>query len=231
MDNKDIYFNFPIVLLQGAFENIRGAMGDIMDYAGFAHTLKLEYGSQQEKMLAAGEYFFIKFSPTSYTRGKELYDSIPENTPKAGIKKELCFDYYQNPKSCDDIVYLLAFLALKSMIGSKPYIKATNSYLVARMAGIASVQEKLTAPETKLDAFFTRRKFDKVKLELQLNWHVCIYSHYTRGFYVSFEEKFPLDKLVLEAEKHRATLKARQLQATKNAARENALKILTLKNK
>ncbi|MGD9929314.1 MAG: hypothetical protein AB7U05_04795 [Mangrovibacterium sp.] len=223
------YLNFPIQLLQNAFKDIRQAMNNIMYYAGYVHTLKLELGEEQEKIKAAGEYLGITWGNpiAAYLDGEKLFHEIPTNSPHTGINKHLCFDFYDNPKSNDEIAVLLAYLALKSIIGPKPYTKTTNDNLIARMGGFVSKKdisgEQLPEPLSKYN---TRRKLDKIKIDLQTNWSVNIYARYTRGFYVSFDQAFTLDQLVFEAEKRRKRAEEKQLQQRKNEAFERALKKL-----
>lgn len=239
------YFNFPVMLLQDAFNNIRKTMDNIMFYAGYVHTLKLEFGDESEMMKSAGKYFGMKYGSNyeSYRNGKMLYDSLLENLPMTGINKDVCFDFYKNPKSADEIAVLLAFLAIKSIIGKKSHIKSTNDFLMARMGGYASIKQLLPSlpkswdkynsnekmvlmqkvlPEP-LAQYATRRKLDKIKFELQANWNVNYFAYYTRGFYISIDKTFDLNKLVLEAEKRRKSTRQKQLKQKKVDARRNAL--------
>jgi hypothetical protein len=126
----DKYLNFPVALLCDAFTSIRQTMNNVMSYAGYVYTLKLEHGDQGEK---------------------------------------------------------LAYLAIKSIIGSKPYIKLTNEFLIARMAGCATIAELPNPLPLPLADYATRRKLDKIKFELQTAWNVNIYSRYVRGFYASID--------------------------------------------
>jgi hypothetical protein len=40
-------------LLDGAFDNISVTMNNIMDYSGYVHAEKLEFGDEAERMKAA----------------------------------------------------------------------------------------------------------------------------------------------------------------------------------
>ena len=228
---EDKFLNFPVQLLQDAFKDIRQTMVNVLDYAGYAHTLKL-HGSDSKKMEDAGHYFGITWGNTlkSYRDGKTLYESIPQNSPMAGINKDVLFDFYKNTKTLDEIAVLLAFLAIKSIVGIKPYCKVTNAYLIARMAGYAKIEDIPHPLPQPLAQYNTRRKLDKIKKELQLNWNVNIYSRYTRGFYVSIDNKFELNKLVFEAEKRRKSTKEKQLKQRNDEARRLAKKKLNSTN-
>jgi hypothetical protein len=231
--SDDRYFNFPIQMLQDAFCDIKGTMDKIMDYAGYAHTLKLELGDDMDKMRSAGSYLGITYEDRSgsYKNGKIWYDSIPVNSPMVGINIEMCFDFFNNHKTQDDISVLLAFLAIKSIIGRKAYCKMTNEYLITRMGGYARIEDLPNPLPHPLSGYYTRRKLDKMKSELQLNWNVNIYSYYTRGFYVSIDNKFSLDKLVLAAERNRKSTREGKLRQQKIKARKKALRALRNPNK
>jgi hypothetical protein len=224
------FFNFPIGLLDGAFDNISVTMNNIMDYSGYVHAEKLEFGDEAERMKAAENYFGVTYGnyQRSYNNGEQLFNSLPPNLPMSGINKDVCFDYYKQHKNPNQIAVLLAFLAIKSIVASKAYYKTNIDQIGVRMAGFASIRDVDKIPGS-LSQFMTRRKFDKIKYELQTNWKVNFYSHYTRGFYVSFDEKFSLEKLVFEAEKNRKSNKERELQTRQKEAREKALKIINLK--
>jgi hypothetical protein len=146
-----------------------------------------------------------------------------------GINKDVCFDYYKQYKTPDQIAVLLAFLAIKSIVGSKSYYKTNKDQIAVRMAGIVSRKDIDEVPE-QVKQFTTRRKFDKIKFELQTKWNVNFYSYYTRGFYVSIDKKFTLDQLVIEAEKNRKSNQEKQLKQQEKEAREKALKIINSKN-
>jgi hypothetical protein len=230
MSENEKYLNFPIQLLQNAFKDIHKTMSNIMDYAGYRHTLKLDFGDEEEKMNDAGDYFNIDLGNTivAYHNGESLYRKIKVNSPHTGINKDVCFDFYKNPKRNDEIAVLLAYLGLKSIIGTKPYIKTTNDYLIARMGGFGSLKDVPGQLPEPLALYNTRRKLDRIKFELQLNWKVNIYAKYTRGFYVSFDNTFSLDRLVLEAEKKRKKTAEAQLKQKINEAEEKALKQLNV---
>ena len=228
MDSLQTYLNFPIIFLQEAFRDIKKVMNDIMAYAGYVHTLKLEYGEDEDLMKAAGHYFGITYGNAydRYRHGETLFNSIDERTPMAGINKDVLFDFYKNRKTFDEIAVLLAFLAIKSIIGKKPYIKLTNDFLIARMAGCSSISDIPVPLPEPLFSYQSRRKLDTIKFKLQTEWNVNYYSYYTRGFYVSIDNKFPLDRLVLEAEKRKKISKQKQLKQKKEDARKQALRKL-----
>lgn len=243
MSSEPTFLNFPIIFLQDAFENIEKTMQNVMHYAGYVHTLKLEYGSSSEMMESAGSYFGITYGNvhSGYENGETLFESVPLKTPMVGINKDVLFDFYKNRKTNDEIAVLLAFLGLKSIIGTKPYVSTNNDFMIARMGGYASkgdVSGYLEAlkkdEDVKLSDFLpeplagytTRRKLDNIKFKLQTEWNINYYSERMRGFLVSIDNVFPLDRLVLETEKRKKKTKQAQLKAKKAEARNEALRKL-----
>lgn len=183
------YLNFPVRLLCDAFADIRVVMEKVLNYAGYVHARKLEHGNKTKRMLDAGEYFGIKWGNADfcYGIGEDIFNSLPGNLPHVGINIKMDFDFYKNPKTPDEVAVLLAYLAIKSIIGNKPYIKLTNDFLIARMAGCATIAELPNPLPLPLADYATRRKLDKIKFELQTAWNVNIYSRYVRGFYASID--------------------------------------------
>lgn len=229
---NDVYLNFPVTILQNAFDDIRKVMDDIMNYAGYSYAITTDHADKSKKMKAAGEKFKIVYyhDGKCFDNGLFLYFKHSENAPKIGINKDMAFDYYKNPKTEYEIAVLLAYLALKSIIGTKPYIRTSNDFLIARMGGfVAKKDVPDPLPET-LAKYATRRMLDKIKFDLQNNWNVNFYSRYVRGFYVSFDQKFTLDKLVFEAEKRRKSNMMAQNKQAIETARIKALQKLGIQN-
>lgn len=229
MENK--YLNFPVPLLKDVFNDPRNTMNNIMTYAGYAHSLKMQ-GTEKERIKAAGRFFGITWgNPVAcFKHGKVLYDTIPKNSPMTGINKDVLFDYYMNFKTAEEIAVLAAFLAIKSIVGPKPYCKVTNKYLIARMGGYARITDMPDHLPKHLVKYSTRRKLDNIKYELQAKWNVNFYSRYIRGFYVSIDQNLPLEDLVFQAEKRRKSNIQKQRNQAIEAARSIALQKLGIQN-
>ena len=221
------YFNFPINLLRGAFDDIQTMMNNVMDFACYTKSEQYDNGTPSQKMKDAAKFFGITLGNVkqSNENGRRLNFLMPKKSPMTGINKDTCFDFYKNEKTESDIAVLLAYLALKSVIGSKPYVHITNEFLIARMAGYPSVKSMPQVLPEPLAGFTTRRKLDKIKLELRTNWNVNIYGYRVRGFYVSIDNQFSLEKLIYEVEKRRKTSIEKVLRQKQNEA------IMKAKNK
>ena len=60
--------NFPITILQGAFNDIRGTVDSIMNYATYKHSLGLEFGNESQRMKESSDFFNIYRK--GYAKGK-----------------------------------------------------------------------------------------------------------------------------------------------------------------
>jgi len=230
-DSGEIYLNFPVTLLREAFIDIRRVMDDVMNYALYRQAERLQ-GTRASRITQAARFLIrgITYNDPkgSYERGALLSFQLSAKVPHVGINTSIAFDFYKNPKTPDEIAVLLAYLALKSIIGSKPYIRLTNGFMLARMAGYSSTADMPDPLPQPLAGYATRRKLDKIKMKLQMNWNVNIYARNTRGFYASIGDRFTLDKLALEAEKNKVSSKQKQLRDRIDAARLMALNQLSL---
>jgi hypothetical protein len=196
------YFNFPIFLLKGFLINTESALSAIINYALYAHSLKLEDGDDLHKIKSSAEYFSVTISDPKYTlaEGKKLFSLDFGRSPKVGINTEMYWDYRNNYKIEFQKVCLLGHLALRSILQKKPYCKIDNKFWLARMDGKAkSCEFDELSPQIKKYANEYQTK--KIKGALSDKWNLTTYSRHTRGFYVSYS--LSIDELVFQAEKKR----------------------------
>ena len=222
--NNEKYFNFPIQLLVGFMINDNiNTLNNISYYSIYENSLKLEYGTELQKIKDSADYFVINLgnAEIALKTGKMLYNSIPRNSPKVGLNTIIFWDFYKNDKTEFDKICLLAFLSIKSIIGSKPYHKATNTYLWSRMDGKTKTIVEVSELSTEVRKFANRYQTTKIINELVTNWHLIYYSFHLRGFVVSF--KLSLDNLVFIVEKNK---KSNKEQEQKNLIKEARIKAL-----
>lgn len=219
------YFNFPIQLLDGFMDDSHLVLNNIFDYAIYQHSLKLS-GTKMERFKAACEWFGVTSGNTtlSITNGQELTDSIPLCCPKVGISRTMWFDFYQNEKTDFDKICLLGYLAIKSILQTKPYWKLDNKFWLSRMDGKAKAVNELWELSETMCNLASEYQTVKIKKELRNNWGLITYSRYTRGFYVSFS--LTLEQLVYEAERLRKSTKDKQHRAAEKAALTKAMERL-----
>jgi len=209
----DKYFNFPIQLMRIA-PNVRQLCDDIIDYCVYAQSLSLN-GSNA--MRDAAKHFNISLGSISRSErdGRELYNSISLPAPMTGISKDLLFNFYQEHKTDHEIAVLMAFLAIKSILGKKSYCRITNEYLLCRMAGCGSIKEMTELPEY-LKRYTARRTMNGLKNDLQRHYGLRLYARYTRGFFVSFT--LSLEELITEVEKKRKKYQEHHMKGQVSAA-------------
>lgn len=213
MSKDDKYFNFPIQLMKAA-PNAHRFCDDVMDYCIYAHSRAL---GGPNAIRDAAKYFDITISsPAQIERnGRELYNSIDLPAPMTGISHDLLFTFYKEHKTEHEIAALMAFLAIKSILGKKSYCRVTNEHLLSRMAGFASDKTMDELPEY-LKQYTSRRKMNSLKMELQRNYRLKIYARYTRGFFVSFT--LSLEELIREVEMKRKRYYEQNLKNSTSAA-------------
>jgi hypothetical protein len=199
-----IYFNVPIALFAGFMSNSIGCLNTVVEYAILDKAAKGNMTASE-----AAKALGVSIPSIEYYE-RMLVSFTPARSPIVGVNAALVWDYKDGYKTDFEKACFLAFIALKSILGGKPYCKATNDYLLARMAGKAAVGEYPDLPEP-LKKYSTRYQLDRIKNELVANWGLTYYSRFTRGFYFSFTVDF--EKLVRQAENKR--------EATKQKARKN----------
>lgn len=224
--SKEKYLNFPIQLLVGFVAEPKKVLNEIIDYAIYQNSLKLEFGNELQKTKESASFYNMTLASAKNTldNGKILYTSIPENSPKVGLSISMFWDFYKNDKTEFDKVCLLGFLAIKSILGNKSYCKVTNSYLWARMDGKTNTIVEVSELSNEVRKYANRYQTENIKNELILNWHLIYYSRYTRGFYVSLKMSF--EDLIFEAEKKRKSLKENQQKALQKEALKKVMERL-----
>ncbi|OAQ42111.1 hypothetical protein A5893_03070 [Pedobacter psychrophilus] len=199
-DKNISYFNFPIEIIKDAIDDIHKTCDNIISYSIYNLFLKLEFGDDEVKIKHVFDYLGIN-NPnwkSSLERAKELFSEINNHRVKTGIKRDLAFEFRDQFKSDFDIALFVAYCALRSILGSKPYHKCGNDFLLARMAGFAKVDELDEGIPDRIKKYSNRYQLDKIKKELERSWGLKYYSQQTRGFYFSFDISF--ESLVMQAE-------------------------------
>lgn len=206
----DNYFNFPIVLLQGFMGDSHKCLYDVFSYCVFDF---LQNNSEDEMKEFFGISTYNKDKVLQY--GKQLYDSI-NNEAYTGLSVSLFWQFYKEYKTDMDKITLLAFLAIKSIVGNRPCAKVTNQTLIySRMAGYTHIQG--TLPEEIL-AYCTRWKFENIKIDLKEYYNVSFYAYHTRGQYISTQLDF--ETLCRVAEKQKMKGRRARLNKSEKEARE-----------
>ena len=208
--NETRFMTFPVALLKDAFTDIESVCNNSIDYAIYARAKSV--GGMQDAL----DFFGVSLSKNGtiknvYQSGKVLHDSFEGSaSPMVSVNKDILYQFMQQPKTEFEIRVFCAFCAVRSIIGTDPYKKTTNDFVIARMFGYRSAEE-FENLETKPDywqrCFSTEKKIryhltDKIIFgELEFNWGLKYHSTRSRGFWVSF--KLDFEVLVMQAEKRK----------------------------
>lgn len=145
---EDRYLNFPISFLNGFMNGPNQCFAMILAYNIYEKVYS-EYAT-----LDSLEDFILNTEVETYELDLEELASLGEKLYKATVKKEesecrkipkvgisigLFNDFFQVQKSDFDLVCLLAYLAIRSIIQKSDYRNIKNSLLLARMAGYSNI--------------------------------------------------------------------------------------------
>lgn len=220
MGTETKYFTFPIILLEGAFSDIQKVCSNIISYSIYFYSKSFDGESESEKMEKAAKALHVTMGSTKDTLkiAKEL--DRKNCKTMTSINTSIVWDFRDNYKSHFEIAVFTAFCAIRSIIGKKSYCKTTNLFLLSRMAGEPCQVDYSELPEP-LFKYCNEYQLKKIKSELVLHWGLKYYSHFTRGFYVSFSMNLP--ELVLQAETRKKKYQEKNYSDQQKAAREAAL--------
>ena len=216
------YFNVPVQLISGFMDNSSDCLNNIFDYAVYQMSLKYE-GTEAQNFLKACKWFEVKTGDDmkSIRNGKILNANIIHSSPKVGISLKMWFDFYQNEKSDFDKICFLGFLAIKSILQTKPYCKIDNKYWLSRMDGKVKAISEFRELSKTISKYASEYQTVKIKKELRIGWGLTTYSRYTRGFYVSLS--MTIEELVFEAEKRRKSTKDKLYREQEKEALKKAM--------
>ena len=210
----DYILNFPITLLVGFMTDSAQKMSNIISYCVYELFTKTQDKEYTQKI--------IRLSAESWklatTEGEELHRITPRNVPFGGLSVPTVWEYMNQPKTDFDKVVLLAFVAFKSILGSKAYYKTTQAEVFKRMAGKTGGN----VPK-EIKKYCTRTRFDHIKRELEESWGVIFYTSHTRGVYFSMGDKMTLEDLALIAEQRKWKTRQQVSTLKMQQAKEKAL--------
>ncbi len=206
------YMTFPIELLKNAFTDVRGVVSNAMDYAFYVKYKELGSIEDTKQYFGLDGFFSEVLYEPCLNNGEAVFNSF-ENPPLTSINVSTLYNFLLYEKEEFEIAVFCAFCGLRSIIGTKPYTKTTNEYLMARMFGFRSKDELLRCepkPEYHQKFLSNPQKIryqltEKIiKNELIIDWGLNYYSNRSRGFFVSF--KLDFEVLVQIAEKSRKSI-------------------------
>lgn len=169
--DKTIYYNAPADLYVKAL--LDGADQSFEDILNVAIANKAKEGKSFQEIQDA--LAFSGGSESSINYGNEIIKRY-RGTAYFGCEKDKYWDFRNNEKSEEQRILLIAFLALKSIIGKdRAYCHVTNEYWLSRMCGHSGFAPEKEIPDK------TEEAERKVKRKTKGGKYEYVIEKYTRA--------------------------------------------------
>lgn len=236
-EKMDNYVESGLIVID---EDYCGFIGNNFDPADEIEQLETIFETDVEFRNRAIEYYQIKLSYDSLgitgnkenciKKGIEIEKQIKIKEPMPMLSKKLLFEFRDNEKTEFELTQLLAYMAIKSILGTKQFVKTNKKHIVSRMYGYSSCTHLPNKPKPTIEAlikkYSCRYHIDKLLRSLELDWNVITYSNNIRGVYVAMKNKTSIQDLAFFAETRKQKNRINNLMEEKKQAQEMALKKL-----
>ena len=192
---KRIYYNVPCTLFRNYLKDDNSrirCLFDVINYAVYVEYMRLqdEIPEEAKRFDAACR----NMGSGSLNMNEVLYDG--ERMLKSG-KKEAIFSldsekYWEQvneDKTPEERAMFLAWLALKSIQGNKPFAKTCNAMWLSRMDASTMIKKKgfgrKTTYSEPVERYNSKYKCSRLRALLYKYYHVCSDADGVRGFYFS----------------------------------------------
>lgn len=229
---KSRYLNFPIYFLKGFLEDPDTNFTFILAYSMYEKVFS------ENATLDSIDDFLLNSEVETYELdleqlsllGEELYDkkiefeeSKGKKIPMVGIRVDLFNDFYRMGKNDFELVCLLAYLAIRSIIQKSDYRNIKNNLLLARMAGYSSTGHPI--PE-ELSHWMASSRYRRTKVFNALRDRYKLKTAYkARGITCSFSlSQEDLEFKILQAKSKKQNKGGADRKKAKEKAIERAKK-------
>lgn len=222
-----IYYNAPCELYKGFLSDRKHeeCLENILNFVIYALSSKKGYNKDTCREYARDCLGVNCSNPASnYNSGRKLFNELMYNDTKPAyfsVSNEMYWHFHDRETSFDERVSALAYLAIKSMIGKREYIKTNMTLLCSRMDGRTRYRRgQELSPEV---AKYTNRYWShKLMNDLFTRYGVVFYSgcaaHKVRGFYCSVT--LSMVDLIRKVEKVRNEARAQPADPLREAQRK-----------
>lgn len=218
--SRRIYYNVPCILFRDFLKSdmhTERVLADVLYYAVYVEYLRLQDKESDEAKrfsmacynMGCSDQSISKSYDYAIERGELLYTS-GMGEAFCSIDNEKYWRMVNDNPTTEEKALFLAWVALKSIIGNKPYIKTNNALWLSRMDGNSKKKERgfkhkhiYTEAVERYNSLYKCRRLRALLFEY---YHVSFFSDGVRGFYFS---------LTLDME--------RLLRAVKDSTRTNAI--------
>jgi hypothetical protein len=165
-------------------------------------------------------------------RAFKVRDRVPNNEPHPMINVDTIFKFRDHEKTQYELIQLVAYLAIKSILGRKDCVKTNKKHILARMLGYSSVQVQPRELPDHLAALYAkyshRYHMDRLLSFLETEWNVRCYStNAMRGIYIGVKNKISYEQMAVISESSKRSSKIRELKRQKREAHKKALSVLS----
>jgi hypothetical protein len=218
--SKEYYMNFPVPLLKNFVTETKKSLDNIFAYCVYVAFEQWHWKENEVKNA---------FSIATYNKehniniGRFLYeDNRKRNEAMTGFSVNKFWEMYNGHVTDREKITLLAFLAIKSIVGDSPCYKVTNQFLIySRMAGFSKVQKKLPK---EIAQWCSRWNWEKIKLDLKEYYHVSFYAYHCRGQWIS--TKLSFEDLCRFAEKKKLSARMQTQKDKEKEARKRVMEAI-----
>lgn len=224
--SKDIYYNAPCGLYHGFLdseESKQRILDDVLYYAVTREYYRLRnvVKNEEERWLKACDNLgcTVGEKERCLERGVAA-QNLHAKEAFFAISRDAFWDHYNNYKTEEEGVMLLAFLALKSILGNRRWAKTNRQMWLSRMDGLNKPQKTLSKAIQKCNTNYGARK---IRALLWKYYRVSFYSDNVRGF--CFSTTLSMSDLIRQVKTQRTEIKSLQstFNQARNAAKEEAL--------
>lgn len=208
------FFNFPITMIPEISKDHNEGLAMVMDYciARMAKRFEDEDGSARRNAIKnASEHYHVTLGNPELTfeRGCGLIlEHDGKGMPLTGIERQIYWDYYKKDKTPRQVEQLVCFMAIKSILGAKDFIKTNKNMVAARMAGLLSYKyyPAVLTEKSLLSKRTERYYMNRLLEDMQYSWNVKIFGNGVRGFYMSLNLSTTQMAEISEARKRKARI-------------------------
>jgi hypothetical protein len=170
---------------------------------------------------------------TCLKRGKEIERTTPKGEPYPSINIKRIFEFLEQEKTEFDLMQFACYIAIRSILGKKPYCRTNKEMILCRAFGYNSVKHLPATmnPVIKelFDKYKKRHHIERILQSLKLSWNILIYGRNVHGLYIglkNLKKNITLANMISYAETKKKKNQIAELKKQENEAREKALQQL-----
>ena len=193
--SRRIYYNVPCILFRDFLKSdthTERVLGDVLRYAVYVEYMRLQNDvpDEEERFLTAcrnmgAEHLcknqVLMIGDSLFRHGK--------NEAFVSLDSAKYWEQVNERKTPEQRALFLAWIALKSIIGNKPYIKTNNALWLSRMDGSSTTKgkqfKKKSIYSDEIEKYNSPYRCRRLRALLFQYYRVSFFSDGVRGFYFS----------------------------------------------